>query len=139
MRILHVVAKVLLTVAATAAGAWAGGAIGVSYVAAVMPNAGLDGLPPAAFAAFVGSVVGAFAVLSVLFKLPRLGVGHLTALASITVVGAVVGLAGHLAIRPDTTDPAWGPAALSGWGFAVLAAVVAIASTTYGRREARTA
>ena len=135
MRLLHALAKVVLIVVATVAGAGAGGALGLALVSALMPGAGLEGIPPVAIAGFLGSVLGAFAALSVLFKLPRLDGRHLVVLAGIAVVGAALGLAGHLAIRSEAPDPAWGPAAMSGWGFAVLAAVVAAASLAYGRRE----
>ena len=134
MRLVHALAKMLLIVAATVAGAGAGGALGVAGVATFMPDAGLDGLPPVAIAAFFGSVLGTFTVLSVLFKLPRLHPRHLALLAGVAVVGGILGLVGQLAIRPDTPDPAWGAAALSGWGFAGLALALAIASLLYGKR-----
>ena len=50
------------------------------------------------------------------------------------VVALAVGLAGYLAIRPDTPDPVWAAAAMSGWGLGALGAVVALASVLYGRR-----
>ena len=128
------VTKTALVVVADLAGAAVGVLLGLAYVAGLMPNAGFEGLGPPLFGGAVGCVLGTFAALSALFKMPRIDRDHVTAATGMVVPLLVLGLFGFLGTRGDGAESAFAMLALAGLPAAVLTATVVGSSWLFGRR-----
>ncbi len=133
-RLLHAPVKIVLVMVATAAGAVAGGLLGMTFVVATMPGAGLEGLFPVLVGTVGGSVLGAFAGLAALFKLPRVQREYAMSLAAVGIGLLLIGVLGYVG-RPRTgPDSALAGAALTCLPLGLLVAVTTVASLSYGPR-----
>lgn len=122
--------KAILVVVAAGAGAGAGSALGGVYVDLLMPNAGLDALGPLLFGTLAGSVLGVFATLAAMFKVPRLQREYAAWFIAVALGLVLLWLLGYIGSEP-LHQPTWTVAALGGPPVALLIGVVVSASLLF--------
>lgn len=138
-RVFQAVVKVVFVVIATAAGAGGGALLGVAFATAAMPNAELEGIVPMALGTVGGSVLGAFAELLALFKVPRIQRRDVARLGGGAVVLVVLGLLGLFVSQGRTADSAWAAAAVAGLPLSLLVAITTLSSAVFGPSRAAAA
>lgn len=131
-RVFRAVMKTVFAVIATAAGAAGGALLGVAFATATMPNAELEGIFPMIVGTLGGSVLGAFAELLALFKVPRIQRRDAARLAGVAVALVVLGLLGFIVARGQTADSAWAAVAVAGLPLSLLVAITTVSSTLFG-------
>lgn len=132
-RLLHGVARTVLVMVMTAAGAAAGGFLGTAYVSVAMPDAGLEALGPMIIGSVIGCVLGAFVELAMLFKVPRLQREYAAALGVASLLLLAAGFLGYLGLSGGPAEPAWATIAISGLPLCLMVSIATASSLLYGR------
>lgn len=133
-RLLRGVAKAVLVMVMTAVGATTGGLLGGAYVSIAMPDAGLEALGPMIIGTVIGSVMGAFVELAMLFKVPRLQHEYAAALGAASLALLAAGFLGYLGLSGEQAEPGWAIVAISGLPLCLIVSIVTASSLLYGRR-----
>lgn len=134
-RLLHALVKVILVLLATAAATAAGALLSGAFVVAAMPNAGFEAIGPLAVGTVGGCVLGPFAALAALYKLPRLQREYAAWMGAAALGLLAAGALSYAGMPRHGADSALALAGIAGLPLALLVAATTVASLLYGPRH----
>lgn len=131
-RLLHALVKVILVLLATAGGAGAGALLSGAFVVVAMPGAGFEAIGPLALGTVGGCVLGPFAALAALYKLPRLQREYAAWMGMVAIALLAAGALSYAGMPRRGGDSALALAGIAGLPLALLVAAITVGSLLYG-------